>query len=260
MELFLQPKRQMTTDARRAASDDLLMTQARALLVPPRQAGHYHCVSRCVRRAWLCGRDKVTRRDFSHRKAIVERRIFALGGLFSVGIYAYAVMSNHVHVVLTVKPDQANQWSADEVVDRWLRLFPSRKEKRMKERRAAMLADAARIAECRERLSSLSWFMRCLNEYLAKRFNLEDECTGRFWEGRFSCQALLNQKALLAAMAYVDLNPIRAEIAKSIAASKHTGVLTRHKAIRKNRSLAEQTLKPLAGYLAPSCPKISEAE
>jgi len=162
--------------------------------------------------------------------------------------------------VLTVQPDQANQWSTDEVVERWLRLFPSRKEKRMKERRAAMLADPARISECRERLSSLSWFMRCLNEYLAKRFNLEDECTGRFWEGRFSCQALLNQKALLAAMAYVDLNPIRAEIAKSVAASKHTGVRLHHKAIRKDRTMAEQTLKPLAGYLAPSFPKISESE
>jgi len=53
------------------------------------------------------------------------------------------------------------------VVARWLRVFPSRKEKRMKERRAAMLADPARIAECRERLSNLSWFMRCLNAYLA---------------------------------------------------------------------------------------------
>ena len=145
MELFLQPKRQMTTDAREVASDDSLMTQARALLVPPRQAGHYHCVTRCVRRAWLCGQDKLTRRDFSHRKDIVERRILALGNLFSVGIYAYAVMSNHVHVVLTVQPDQANQWSTDEVVERWLRLFPSGKEKRMKERRAAMLADPARM-------------------------------------------------------------------------------------------------------------------
>ena len=121
-------------------------------------------------------------------------------------------MSNHVHVVLTVQPDQANQWSADdEVVERRLRLFPSRKEKRMKERRAAMLADVARIAECRR-----------------------DGVCGS--------------------------HPIRAEIAKNIAKSKHTGVRARHKAIRKDRTMAEQTLKPLAGYLAPSFPKISESE
>jgi len=168
MELFLQPERQMTTDARRDGSDDRGMTQARALLVPARQAGHYRCVTRCVRRAWLCGHDPLTGLDHSARKEMIEARILALGKIFSIGVYSYAVMSNHLHVVLSLLPDYANQWSPEEVVERWLRLFPSRKKQRVQERRAAMLVDADRIAECREWRLNLSWFMRCLNEHLAK--------------------------------------------------------------------------------------------
>ncbi len=236
------------------------MTQARRKLVPPKQAGSYHCVSRCVRRAWLCGEDHVTGRNFEHRKPLVERRILALGKIFAVGIYAYAVMSNHLHVVLTVQPDQANQWSREEVAQRWLELFPATKAERAQERRAELLANPERLELCRERLADLSWFMRCLNEYLARLFNREDDCTGRFWEGRFSCQALLNHKALLAAMAYVDLNPIRAKAASNIPMSRHTAVRKRFKAVEKNLSLADLKLKPIVGCVSPSFPEISERQ
>ena len=123
------------------------------------------------------------------------------------------------------------QLSLAEVVSRWSTLFslPSLVERWRNGHASDIEREAAEtvIAGWRERLSDLSWFMKCMNEHLARRANAEDHCTGRFWEGRFRSQALLDEAGLLTAMAYVDLNPVRAGIAAAPEASDFTSIQAR---------------------------------
>ncbi|MEO7935461.1 MAG: transposase [Dokdonella sp.] len=165
------------------------MTTARSLLVDSESPGYYHCVSRWVRRAWLCGIDPYDGKSYEHRREWVEGRLLELAEIFAVGIYAYAVMSNHVHVVVRIDPNAAIEWTPEEVASRWVRLFPATADGeidpiacQIKEQN--LLGNAERLEICRQRLSSLAWFMRSLNEPIARRANQEDSCTGRFW-GRF---------------------------------------------------------------------------
>jgi len=230
------------------------MTYPRLRTVDPQTPGFFHCVSRCVRRAFLCGQDVYSGRSYEHRKAWVEERLLALAECFAVGLYAYAVMSNHVHVVLHVDPQEANAWSDEEVAERWVRLFPARVEEVVDERLCQEKAqrlqgDPERMAELRSRLGSLSWFMRCLNEPIARQANREDGCTGRFWEGRFRCQALLDEQAVLSCMAYVDLNPIRVGIVHDLAASEHTSVRQRLQRAETRPASLKARLRPMAGML-----------
>jgi hypothetical protein len=186
-----------------------------------------------VRRAFLCGRDAYTGRDFEHRKAWVQERLQTLAGCFGLEVFAYAVMSNHLHVVIRNRPDLAAEWSAADIARRWLKVFPKRRTKdglaaRPNEAEiASITTDDDRVAELRGRLCSISWFMRSLNEFVARRANREDECRGRFWEGRFKCQRLVDETAILTCMAYVDLNPVRARVAKSLQDSAFTSAFDR---------------------------------
>src|SRR6202522_1511959 len=194
-------------------------TYARGQIVVADQVGVYHCIARCVRRAFLCGVDPYSAKDFSHRKEWILNRLRELAGLFAIEVCGYSVMSNHLHLVLRIRPDIAGQWCADEIALRWCRVFPARdyatgKPVEPGEHDLAMLkANPERLAELRKRLGNLSWFMRCLCEKIARDGNHEDGSSGRFWAGRFKSVALLDEAAILACSVYVDLNPIRAGLA-----------------------------------------------
>lgn len=206
---------------------------------------YYHVVSRCVRRAWLWGFDEYAGRDYSHRKQWVIDRLVLLASIFAIDICAYAIMSNHFHLVLHVDAERIRSLSAEEIVERWSQLFriPTL-VRRWREGIASeteIIAALEIVERWRARLIDISWFMRSLNEHLARRANAEDQCTGRFWEGRFKSQALLDEAGLLTAMAYVDLNPIRAGIAATPEESQFTSIYERIQAQRAAQSKTSST-------------------
>ena len=223
------------------------MTQARKWLVDNSAPAFYHCTNRCVRRAFLCGVDEETGSDYSHRKVWLENRMKALSEAFAVDIYAYAIMSNHYHVVLYVEPLAPLSWSDEEIADRWLVAFPSKDcEKKRAQRKQKILNSNDRLATLRKRLGRLSWFMSCLNTPLAKLSNLEDECTGKFWEKRYTSQALLDEGAIFSCMTYVDLNPVRARITEKLEESDFTSVQHRIQQQRLN-PIINQAIKAVTG-------------
>ena len=221
------------------------MGYARKDIVDTKEVGVYHCVSRCVRRAFLCGWDAYSKKSFEHRREWIRHRLATLVEIFAIEVIAYAVMSNHVHDLIRSRLDLALLWSDEEVATRWRMLFPKRRSKSgapakpNEEEILAITSQKKLVATYRERLSSISWFHRCLNENIAKRANYEDDCTGRFWEGRFKCQRIYDIAGFVACSAYIDLNPIRAGIAKTPETSNHTSIQDR---------IFEQTKKPSAEH------------
>lgn len=215
--------------------------------------GVYHVFTRCVRRAWLCGLDPLTGRSFDHRRQWIEDRILFLAERFAVAVHGYAVMSNHYHLVIEVDPLAPQGWSDETVARRWLDLFPGPAKRRKKQPPDPLnwlLANSERLALLRQRLGSLSWFMRLLNEPMARQANREDACRGRFWESRFDSKALLDDAAWLAATAYVDLNPVRAGLVSEPTAAPHTSI--RRRCRSSSTDLELRSLGPIATGLSSS--------
>ena len=209
------------------------MPKPRKELISLEATPYYHCVSRCVRKAFLCGTDE-NGRDFEHRRDWIEQLLIDQAKVFCIDIAAYAVMSNHFHIVLHVNQSKARELTDLEVVQRWHQLYKGNlltqkfeRSDELSEAQLAILNDMIKL--WRDRLMSISWYMRRLNETVARLANDEDNCTGHFWEGRFKSQALLDEKALAACMAYVDLNPVRAKMAKTPEDSAHTSIQKRVK-------------------------------
>ncbi|MFO0975176.1 MAG: hypothetical protein U0996_02200 [Planctomycetaceae bacterium] len=223
----------------------------------------FHAISRCVRRTHLCGRDKRSRRDYSHRKEWIRERLEFLAGVFGLEILGFAVMSNHLHLVVRTRPDVVKTWSDEEIARRWWRLFPKRKNRDKsaaeptQEELDKIISSITGMKEKRRRLSNLSWFMKCLCEPIAKRANREEKVTGHFWEARFKANPLLDEMAIAACLAYVDLNPIRAGFAETPETSDFTSIQERirDRQARKVDQIADHPESsehnPRSGWLAP---------
>jgi REP element-mobilizing transposase RayT len=194
----------------------------------------------------------------------MRNRLEFLAGIFGVDVLGFSVMSNHLHVILRSRPDVVTAWTDTEAARRWWNLFPQRRNKDGSPAEPAdtdlnrLVADEKTLAELRARLSSVSWFMRCTSEVIARMANAEDECTGRFWEGRFKATILPDEAAIAACMVYVDLNPVRAGLAATPEKSDFTSAQERIADLKSADDVSTTDAKDVriehgsnAGWLAP---------
>lgn len=238
------------------------MTTARAHLVDAEKPGSYHIVSRCVRRAFLCGEDPDTGQDYSHRRKWIEQRMFHLSRYYAVEIDGYAIMANHFHLAVYFDPTVAKAWSSEEVAQRWVDAYPPKAEEsglvteeQKVTARAALLENPELLDARRQALGCLSHFMKNLKQPIARRANREDDCTGHFFEGRFYSGALLSTVALVACLAYIDLNPVRAGIATSLDDCELTSIVERIKRAVREPDLIGQPLRPLVSGISDKVSK-----
>jgi len=176
----------------------------------------------------------------------------------AIELYAWDVLSNHLHILLGIRPDIAASWSDEEVIRRYLTLWPCKWRRRIlgipvnapptPEEIEAVLQTPGRVGLLRERMSSLSWFMAKLKEPIARRANREDDCTGHFWEGRFRSIAVLDEAAILAVSTYIDLNSIRAGVIDRLEDSRHGSIGYRAARAAGRRPRTNVALQGIPGF------------
>ena len=180
-------------------------------IVDRHEIGIYHCISRVVRRARLCGYDPVTKKNYNYRKQWIEDLLRHCAKSFAIDLLSFAILDNHAHDKVRNRPDLVKVWSNETVARNWLALYPKRRDEHgnpcqpNKEEIQVITRDKKRVAELRRRLSDISWYHRYWKEKVAKRANAEDEVRGHFFEGRFRSIRITSADASLAAFAALSI-------------------------------------------------------
>ena len=230
---------------------------ARRETIDPSEIVIVHICNRTVRKCFLMGHDAGSGKNFDHRKVWIEEYLRQFAAHFGIDLLGFAILSNHFHLILRTRPDVVATWSDEEVARRWMMLCPKRRSAdgspcQPTEPEIKSIAGCpVKTNEIRERLSTISWWMRLLCQRIAMRANREDKEVGRFWQDRYRATVLADEASLLACAAYVDLNPIRAAMCEKLEESDHTSVQRRIEANReetanKSSSACDSFLAPLS--------------
>ncbi len=123
-----------------------------------------------------------------------------LSRLFFVQVLAYVVMDNHFHIVVKVLP--STYFSDEEIVRRVKNFYKH--------------PPSWDLHYWRRRLEDLSEFVKLLKQLFAQWYNRRHSRSGHLWSERFHSVLLERGRAVLAAMMYVDLNPLRAGMVKKV--------------------------------------------
>jgi len=228
-----------------------------------------HVINRVVRRCFLLGDDPVSGKNYDHRKLWLDEQLIHQAKYFGIDLLCQAIMSNHMHLVLRSRPDVVKEWDDNEVARRWLMLCPERRDEKRRPlvptefEINSIVNNKEKLATVRSRLSDISWWMRLLSQNIGQRANKEDGEVGKFWQARYRAVRLLDETAILACAAYVDLNPIRAAIAETIEGSDFTSAQKRAGELRAKFSVesvqcSETTEAPSSGLSATFSPEAGE--
>jgi len=223
------------------------------------EVGTYHCFNRCVRGEELLG-DITGGKHYDVRKDWLLEMLITLASIFSIDILKYAVMDNHLHLILRNRPDVVKKWSKTKILRHAMRLFPEKFRRKgwyvePGEAIPRQLLENTKLIEVmRDRLSDISWLMKVLQERIARRCNKVDKKSGHFWAGRYKSEKLEDDGAVLACAMYIDLNWIRAGKAKTPETSRFTSAYRRIRGMqarrRKKKGAQEEGIQ-LDGHLAP---------
>ena len=230
---------------------------ARAEVFDPREVAILHLCARVVRKCYLFGVDPFTGINHDHRKVWIEDQLKLLAANFGIDLLAFAILSNHFHLILRSRPDVVETWDDSEVARRWLMLCPVRKKPdRSPEvpnefELNSIRNDPEKLATIRKRLSDVSWWMRLLCQNIGTRANQEDKQVGKFFQGRYRAVRILDEETLLACAAYVDLNPIRAAMAETLESSEHTSVQRRIQALEQAASSTPSHGTGVDSFMSP---------
>ena len=218
------------------------MTTARKNIVNPDTTRWYHCISRTVRGYHLLGDPQAPQEGRIDRKQWLEDRLEFLSEYFAISVGGFAILDNHLHVIVRLDPHEADAWTPQEVVRRcsklWLPPKGVRNDPKKLERWIESKAtDEGWVANMRERLKDLGWFMKQLKEPFARLANREDETRGTYWNARYQSIAILDTAALLATHIYVDLNVFAAGLASVPEESPHTSIKQRVEKVKDEDNL-----------------------
>lgn len=237
--------------------------KTRGELIDPNEVTIVHTVAKAARNLFLLGEDFATKTQNSHRKDWIMDILEFQSSLMAIDLLDFSLLCNHIHQVLRSRPDAVKQWDNYEVARRWMNLCPTTRKKLQVGDRVERVAippretqiqtlanNPRRITEIRERLSSISWWMRLLCQKVAQRANFEDGGSkGPFWKGRFHSTVIQENSHLLGCCLYVDLNAVKAGLAQCIQDYDYTSAKIRLEKIKATQQATEDQQGSGAGQI-----------
>ena len=215
------------------------MGQPRREKMNPLQIETHHIWSRCVRGAFLLGKDPVTGADVSHRRAMLEGLIEYQASVFAVDWGTDHCLSNHLHGTGRNRPDIAQLWPDEEVAWRWKEAWPSYSpvrgwhrsptDEEIRELLIRGEREPGYLQQLRSNLSNLSWFIARIKQPIAYFANRDapdpkDHCRGHFWEGRYGNRKLETFGEVLGSYLYNDLQQVKAGLVDRLEDSNFSAI------------------------------------